>query len=310
MTRYRAIPNSRHMHRLAAVIAVLVAAASSAAFLSAQPSRASSPAAATAAASTLEPVPTPTLAPCLTPSPAVSPSVAPTASPASSTTATPVDGIWEVTTTRDELLAAGAGPDEDDPANYGHGVMDLRNGIWSGYESDGVYKLVGTYQVDCSKILFTLTTTADAGTVFDGTWEMVGDKLKFGGDIPTPLRVKPYTRIDATGVSVLDGHWSVDTTHEELLAVPGLLPGEDGPNNYGHFELDLHNGIYQLSSPDGSAASGTFFVDGNMLYETVTAGADTGARWSYTWQLQGNLLTLGGDVPASMRVKPWTMVGS
>lgn len=210
-----------------------------------------------------------------------------------------------MTFTRAELLTAGAGPDEDIPENYGHLFQEFHHGIWGGSDAGGI---VGTYRLDGNKIFLTLTTTDEAGTTFSGTWAFVGDTLKLGGGIPTPMRVKPYTRV-AAPVSVLDGRWEVDTTHAELLAVPGLQAGEDGPNNYGHFELDLHRGVYRLIGPDGSTVKGIFTVDGNMLFETVTAGEDTGLTWNYTWALAGGLLTFGGDVPAPVRAKPWTKVG-
>src|SRR5262249_42136026 len=46
------------------------------------------------------------------------------------TTATKLDGKWQVTFTESQLLAAGAGPDEDVPANYGPFMLTFERGHW------------------------------------------------------------------------------------------------------------------------------------------------------------------------------------
>jgi len=181
------IPKSIRRFSLAILIASLVVTACSGAPESNLPSPAS---AATAIAQPASPALTASQVASPTPSPTFSPNPSP--APTTTPPASVIDGLWEATTTRAELLAAGAGPDEDSDENWGHLFQEFHNGIWGGAESGGV---VGTYRLEGHKIFLTLTTTEDAGLTFTGTWELVGGKLKLGGGIPTPMRVKPWTKV-------------------------------------------------------------------------------------------------------------------
>ena len=163
MTSDRMIPKSIRRFSLAILIASLVVTACSGAPESNLPSPAS---AATAIAQPASPALTASQVASPTPSPTFSPNPSP-----APTTPPPASVIDE---------------------NWGHLFQEFHNGIWGGAESGGV---VGTYRLEGHKIFLTLTTTEDAGLTFTGTWELVGGKLKLGGGIPTPMRVKPWTKV-------------------------------------------------------------------------------------------------------------------
>ena len=116
------------------------------------------------------------------------------------TTVTPLDGVWEVTITRDELVAAieqnPAGDLlEDNPENYGHLMIEFDRGNYYAYP-DGSRTLACTYAVDED----TLTLVCEDFTAMT-TWSVYRDTLtfendRFGGDgVPTPLVVKPWRRV-------------------------------------------------------------------------------------------------------------------
>jgi TRAP-type C4-dicarboxylate transport system substrate-binding protein len=111
------------------------------------------------------------------------------------TTVTPLDGTWEVSYTREELLAAGADPSEDIPENYGHFTLKFHRGDFEGTASVPSGSSSGTYYVDGNALTLYPTAGCCIGEVFTLTWSVYRDQLTFTGDIPTGLRVKPYTRI-------------------------------------------------------------------------------------------------------------------
>jgi TRAP-type C4-dicarboxylate transport system substrate-binding protein len=116
-------------------------------------------------------------------------------------------GTWAVTYTRAELLAAGAAPDEDNPANYGHSTLKFGQGRWWNTGPPGTNgDASGTYVVSGDKITFYRHDHAyqgsDAEVWGPYTWSVYRDSLTFkkagwsGGDQgPTGLVVKPWLKI-------------------------------------------------------------------------------------------------------------------
>ena len=103
-----------------------------------------------------------------------------------------VEGIWEVTFTRDEMLAAGISNSSDDnPANYGHFKLDLHGGLFKVTEltdpkatDNGWYTIAGstmTFQflsIEPITVPFTVSSTT----------------LTIGRGVPVYLYAKPWTR--------------------------------------------------------------------------------------------------------------------
>jgi hypothetical protein len=108
--------------------------------------------------------------------------------------------------------------------------------------------------------------------------------------------------------TLLDGTWAHDVTRAQLLAL-GVVEGEDNDENVGHTEMELHDGTFRSTGPNGSTLRGIFTLSGNKMMQTMTTGEDAGITWTYTWELTGGLLKLGGDGPAPPRASPWTKVG-
>jgi TRAP-type C4-dicarboxylate transport system substrate-binding protein len=111
------------------------------------------------------------------------------------TTVTPLDGTWRVSYTRAELLAAGADPSEDLPANYGTFTLTFHRGDFSAVASDPTGSTSGTYLVKGNKLTYTSTGGCCIGDSFTATWSVYRDTLTFTGDIPTGMRVKPWRRV-------------------------------------------------------------------------------------------------------------------
>jgi TRAP-type C4-dicarboxylate transport system substrate-binding protein len=113
---------------------------------------------------------------------------------------TPLDGEWEVTLTREELLDAIArnGNDllEDNPGNYGHQTLVFDRGDMCGTD-DGVFSGGNTYAIDGG----TLTVFTPEGFRFTTTWSVYRDTLTFENDpsrndgVSSPMIAKPWRRV-------------------------------------------------------------------------------------------------------------------
>jgi TRAP-type C4-dicarboxylate transport system substrate-binding protein len=129
--------------------------------------------------------------------PAPKPTQSTGSSPPKTTAVTPLDGAWQVTFTRDELLRDTTDPNEDNPANYGRLTLVFHRGDFHGTNADGS-TWVGTYVVAGKEITFHVTAPI-AGTIFRFTWSVYRDMLTLtkrgSGEHPTPMVVKPWTRV-------------------------------------------------------------------------------------------------------------------
>ncbi len=116
------------------------------------------------------------------------------------TRVTPLDGEWEVTLTREELLEAIArnGNDllEDNPGNYGHQTLVFDRGDVCGTD-DGAFSGGNTYAIDGD----TLTIFTPEGFRFTTTWSVYRDTLTFENDpsrkdgVSSPMIAKPWRRV-------------------------------------------------------------------------------------------------------------------
>jgi hypothetical protein len=138
--------------------------------------------------------------------------VAQSNTPPKTSTATPLDGKWEVTYTKDELIAAHPDPNEVQPENYGHYGLTFDRGDFS-YEwldgSSSSSTAPGTYVVDADTITFYLDGVPDwwkyRWSVYNGdslTFEKLGGyepgcslSVSLGQCEPTGLVVKPWRRV-------------------------------------------------------------------------------------------------------------------
>ncbi len=137
---------------------------------------------------------------------AARPSQQPSPQPTKTTTSTELDGLWEVTYTKDELVAAHPDPSEVDPSNYGHFTLKFYRGDFTyiGGSSD-TWTATGTYVVDGDTISFYVDTDRSLWryrwSVYRGTltFEKLGGEepgctlsVSLGQCEPTGLVVKPW----------------------------------------------------------------------------------------------------------------------
>jgi hypothetical protein len=110
-----------------------------------------------------------------------------TAGPAS------VEGTWDVSFTREEMLAAGiTDSTEDNPANYGHFKLDLHGGQFQLIQlTDPKATTAGDYAVSGSTLTFTFLSREP----FQMPYMVSDTTLTIGRGGPVTLHVKPWTRI-------------------------------------------------------------------------------------------------------------------
>lgn len=124
-----------------------------------------------------------------------------------------------------------------------------------------------------------------------------------------------------TTATKLDGKWQVTFTESQLLAA-GPGPGEDQPENYGHFMLTFDRGHWRQAGPGGSSGVitnyGTYMVSGDKITfyrsDHEYPGSDTEIWGPYFWSVYRDTLTLkkagGSQGPTSLVVKPWRKIGT
>jgi TRAP-type C4-dicarboxylate transport system substrate-binding protein len=134
---------------------------------------------------------------CTGPAPAPAPS--PGSSPPRTTTVTPLDGAWQVTITRAQLLAQPLVPGEDNPSNYGHLTLVFHRGYMRYTGGNGSFD-AGPYVVHGKWItIYTTSATQPAdvgGPPFTLTWSVYRDTLTFtrtSTASPAVFVVKPWT---------------------------------------------------------------------------------------------------------------------
>ena len=115
--------------------------------------------------------------------------------------ATAIEGLWQTTWTRDELIAAGVAP-KDAEALRGHHTAEFADGSFtfqgdpgSGNSATGTYTLDG----DTIRLVFATGVGLELGTPFDLRWNVYRDSLTFsaapGREALRAFLTEPYTRV-------------------------------------------------------------------------------------------------------------------
>src|SRR5205814_2180322 len=114
-----------------------------------------------------------------------------------------LEGLWRVSSSRNELLRAGTPPAEAE-RQHGDATLELKDGRWTGREEKSGFAWKGTYAVEANVVHLTTTACsapADVcfgGTVTTFTWSVYRDTLSLG-PVSGPLTyfgliAKPLTR--------------------------------------------------------------------------------------------------------------------
>ncbi len=109
------------------------------------------------------------------------------------------------------------------------------------------------------------------------------------------------------GPATIEGTWEVTFTRDEMLAAGITDSSEDSPANYGHFKLDVHGGlmqITQLTAPNATD-SAQYRISGSTLTLTFLSREPIDIPFTVT----DTTLTIGRGGPIYLRVKPWTRTG-
>jgi hypothetical protein len=234
---------------------------------------------------------------------------------------TPVDGVYEVTFTAEELAASGAPPSEVNPQTYGDFTVVLDRG-WIRYtqKSDGGSGWgAGTFKVKGNRMVW--TWLAGGGVPTDGDharpgkvdvceWSIFRKQVKWSAlpgkedsdDCPWEARVKPWSRVsDAPSVTFktpankLEGTWAA------------TRPA-------GRFVLVLRGLRFSLGRKAAQPRPGNRY---EVLGNAIRFRTAQGQFWDYTWSIDRGVLRFthppgeaaleGWD--RGLTVKPWRKLG-
>jgi TRAP-type transport system periplasmic protein len=129
-----------------------------------------------------------------------SPSSQPSPPPTKSTASTDLDGLWEVTYTKDEFVAAQPDPSEIVPDNYGHFTLKFDRGDTYGGRSSDTLTATGTYVVDGDTISFYV-----GPEIWRYRWSVYRGTLRFeklGGEAPDCTLIVSVGQCEPTGFVV------------------------------------------------------------------------------------------------------------
>jgi TRAP-type C4-dicarboxylate transport system substrate-binding protein len=244
---------------------------------------------------------------------------------------TPIDGVWRVTTTAEELVAAG--DPLPIPENYGEWVYAFDDGkfAFSQQAEDACTWGYGTYAVDGDKVEWSFVDGGGSspnnavnkpGERFVFGWSRYRDTLTLTGVpgevSPPPFTAQPWRLSDETpsasmfhprctpptaaveGVvgeaapdESLDGTWEISITPDELAAAGASEAELDDPFARGTWRLVLDDGDFAFVEPESGRTtnSGTYTVDGDELTLTHAAN-EGGAVFRVRWSLYRDSLTL------------------
>src|SRR5207249_7999925 len=96
------------------------------------------------------------------------------------TEVTPLEGVWEVSYTKSEFVAAHPDPSEVNPENYGHFALEFHRGDFSFSEagSQPGWTSTGTYLVNGQKITFNAAEGNPNGPeIWRYTWSVYRETL-------------------------------------------------------------------------------------------------------------------------------------
>jgi TRAP-type C4-dicarboxylate transport system substrate-binding protein len=131
---------------------------------------------------------------------ATSPSPRPSPQPTRTTASTELDGLWEVTYTKDEFVAAHPDPSEIVPENYGHFTLKFDRGDAYGGRSSDTLTATGTYVVDGNTIAFYV-----GPEIWRYRWSVYKGTLTFeklGGEAPDCTLIVSLGQCEPTGFVV------------------------------------------------------------------------------------------------------------
>lgn len=228
-----------------------------------------------------------------------------------------IEGTWDVSFTRQEMLAAGlADSGEDDPSNYGHFRLTFDSGRWAmeqtGSPGSGTHS---TYTLGPGVVH--LFSPADDAT-FDIPYTVSPTTLVFGRGGPVTFRVKAWTRVATQPIPspaaagplqfgvyagptlrVSDIVAAVDSdaslTAADRSQIIDVLFGIRGKTTWSA-SIELRAGqLTQRQTVDGSTVTGSFgryaFPDDHTLvYTEDVAGASVVSVFSIT--IDGTSFTL------------------
>lgn len=150
---------------------------------------------------------------------------------------------------------------------------------------------------------YTFAPSGDAEQPAASVYRVENGKWAFWQSAPSLPR--------STNSTPLDGRWEVTFTRAELLARTSD-PGEDNPRDYGHLTLNVQQGKFRMTFGDGSVATGTYAVDGNLITFFRTDSDGPGEVWTFAWSVAGDGLSFvkagNGQHPTPLIVKPWSRV--
>ncbi len=116
-----------------------------------------------------------------------------------SAVASPIDGVWTMSLTRDELASSPLLYDDGELSNqnWGEFTFTFDNGrfVETQHNSEAVWSGTGTYGIEDDVLIL----DRDNGEHFVMRWHLDGDTLVFErddslGEAPTPFVIKPWTR--------------------------------------------------------------------------------------------------------------------
>jgi hypothetical protein len=238
----------------------------------------------------------------------VAPSCVDARSPEATGRPTPIDGVYDVTTTAKELLGAGS-PDAN-PDNYGHWTLVFDRGWfrWTQKSHGAQTWASGTFRVSGNTMVW--INAAVGGVKPNGANCCVGDRgvfrwslyrglLTLSGNPALNYEVKPWRRVAdspsdtfRTPVSMLEGVWtSTWTAKQQVAADRAAIPnaGDVLPQNNGLFYLAFHNGRFWLGRTAVERRPiGTYQV----LGDAIRFRTRDGQRWDYTWSIDRGRLRL------------------
>jgi hypothetical protein len=255
----------------------------------------------------------------------------------------PLDGVYRVTTTAQELHAAGS-PDVQ-PENWGTWtyVFDQGRFAFTQENQQACSWGYGTFAVDGDQVTWTFE---DGGGIDpNGAFNRPGELFVFGWSIyretltltpvsgaisPENFRVKPWPRIattpsarhfsrrcppparalprDLSGTArPIEGIWEAKVSRAEYAAAGADAAELATAGNYGDMRLELRGGAWTLRV-DENAGGGTYVVQGDK----ITLSQSNGETFVFRWSIFRDALSFdrvsGAASPTGFVVKPWRRV--
>jgi len=227
---------------------------------------------------------------------------------------TPIDGVWRVTTTAEELRAAGDPvpipenygswvyvfhggrfaftQEADDACTWGHGTYSVQGDRveWSMTDGGGLApnnaanKPGEVFAFDWSRYRDTFTLTAVAGEISPVNfmvkpWRLTDESPSasvFSQRCPPPAEAIEGLTGDAVATTSIDGTWEISLTRDELAAAGAGDDELNDPISRGTWRLVLDGGAFSFVDRETGRTTdtGSYVIAGDEL--TLTHDADQG----------------------------------